>query len=36
VVNGQLVLADGEHTGSTPGRALRLRSGPQGSDSSRP
>jgi N-acyl-D-amino-acid deacylase len=23
VVNGQIVVADGEHTGATPGRALR-------------
>ena len=28
VVNGQPVVADGEHAGSTPGRALRLRSVP--------
>jgi N-acyl-D-amino-acid deacylase len=23
IVNGELVVADGEHTGATPGRALR-------------
>jgi N-acyl-D-amino-acid deacylase len=25
IVNGTLVVRDGEHTGATPGRAIRLR-----------